>query len=38
MNLTTKLHADAGAVVDGLRFDDREDEPTLSKPLVGVRS
>jgi hypothetical protein len=25
MNLAMKLHADAGAIVDGLRFEDRED-------------
>jgi hypothetical protein len=40
MSLAMKLHADAGAVVDGLRFEDREDaadESPLSKPLASAR-
>jgi hypothetical protein len=40
MRLAMRLHADAGKVVDGLRFEDREDpadETPMSKPLVNAR-
>lgn len=41
MTLALKLHADAGIVVDGLRFADREDavdDEPMNRPVVNARA